>query len=117
MFLKTILFLLRYVVPVENIVEIDETAFVKRKYNFVSFILSFFQFTLTGHIVDGVGYLEVFRGTNKCFMVTVADRTAETLLPIIQDYTLPGTTIISDGWAAYRRIGQLPENYVHMTVN
>jgi hypothetical protein len=32
------------VVPVENIVEIDETAFVKRKYNFVSFILS------SGHV-------------------------------------------------------------------
>ena len=31
----------------------------------------------------------VQRGTSKCFMITVKDRTAETLLPFIQKYILP----------------------------
>jgi hypothetical protein len=49
-------------------------------------------------------------------MVTVEDRTAETLLSIIQKYILPDTTIISDihplfTWATYRQIGELPEGY------
>jgi hypothetical protein len=49
-------------------------------------------------------------------MVTVVDRSAETLLPTIPNYILPDTTIISDGWAAYRKIGELPKGYTHMTV-
>jgi len=40
----------------------------------------------------------VERGSNKCVLVPVPDRTGNTLLRIIKCYVLPGTTIISDGW-------------------
>lgn len=35
------------------------------------------------------------------------DRSAETLLPIIQQWCLPGTIIVSDGWRAYGGLGEL----------
>jgi len=49
------------------------------------------------------------RGTNKCFLILVEHRNADTLLPIIQDWILPGTTIMSDLWGAYGGIGNLPQ--------
>ena len=49
-------------------------------------------------------------------MVEVADRSKNTLLPIIQQYIRPGTTIISDEWRAHHDIGTLP-GYTHQTVN
>jgi transposase-like protein len=60
-------------------VEIDESKFGKRKYN-------------RGRVRDGqwvFGGCE--RGSDKAFMVIVTDRTAATLLPLIQRYILPGT--------------------------
>ena len=71
-----------------KIVEIDESKFGRRKYN-------------RGRVVDGhwvFGGVE--RGTRKAFMVEVADRSKNTLLPIIQQYIRPGTTIMSDEWRA-----------------
>ena len=56
------------------------------------------------------------RGTSNAFMVVVPDRTKTTLLPIIQRYIRPGTTIMSDEWAAYHDIGTIP-GYTHLTVN
>uniref|UniRef100_A0A914C6A4 Transposase n=1 Tax=Acrobeloides nanus TaxID=290746 RepID=A0A914C6A4_9BILA len=48
-----------------TIVELDETVFVKRKYN-------------VSRMVDAKWIFGgVQRGTNKCFMVIVADRSAE----------------------------------------
>ena len=49
-------------------------------------------------------------------MLVVPDRTKNTLLPIIQQYIRPGTTIMSDEWAAYHDIGKIP-GYSHETVN
>lgn len=63
------------------------------------------------------GGVEVGTKGTKCFMVHVHDRTADTLLSLIQEYILPGTEIISDGWPAYFRINQLPEQYTHLVVN
>ena len=57
------------------------------------------------------------RGSNKCFIVAVEHRDATTLVPLVQQYILPGTTIISDKWAAYNGIQDLPEGYQHLTVN
>ena len=43
------------------------------------------------------------------------NRSAEELLPQIQKFVLPGTTIISDQWAAYNSLNTL--GYTHLTVN
>ena len=66
---------------VGTIVEIDESKFGKRKYNK--------RRLLTGQWVFGM----VERDTDKMVMVTVPDRSTATLLPIIQTFVLPGTTI------------------------
>lgn len=55
--------------------------------------------------------------TRKLYFQVVPDRTAATLLPIIRDHVLPGTTIMSDLWGAYRQIAKLDKNYDHQTVN
>ena len=87
-------------------VEIDESKFGKRKYN-------------RGRMVEGtwvvLGGIE--RETNHCFLTPCpANRRNEaTLLPIIQQFVLPGSTIITDGWKAYINLGQ--HGYVHMDVN
>lgn len=49
------------------------------------------------------------------FLIPVPHRDAATLLPIINQYILPGTTIHSDMWAAYNNIGQM--GFQHQTVN
>ena len=43
------------------------------------------------------------------------NRSAATLNPIILEYVLPGTSIYSDQWAAYRNLNQL--GFAHGTVN
>ncbi len=47
------------------------------------------------------------------------DRSAETLLPIIQEHILPWTEIHSEMWRAYCQISRLPAapRYRHLTVN
>ncbi len=57
------------------------------------------------------------RDTRECFAVPVNQQDAANLLPIIQQFILPGTTIYSDQWAAYNNISKSPEKYVHQTVN
>ena len=49
----------------------------------------------------------------------VSDRSAATLLPLIQEHVLPGSNIVSDQWAAYGGIRQLNVNppYDRVTVN
>ena len=82
-----------------KIIEIDESEFGKRKYH-------------KGRKKDGVlvfGGIE--RGTKNCFMCSVEDRKADTLIPVIKQNVLPGTTIISDCWKAYSRGGGLSAPY------
>ena len=55
--------------------------------------------------------------TNNVFMVPVMNRTADTLLPVIQQFILPGTCIMSDMWHAYSGLMNLPQGYLHLTVN
>ncbi len=57
--------------------------------------------------------------TKKGFLQHVPDRSAETLLPIIQEHILPGTEIHSEMWRAYRQISRLPvaPRYRHLAVN
>ncbi|KAJ4427107.1 hypothetical protein ANN_24722 [Periplaneta americana] len=84
-------------------VEIDESKFGKRKYN-------------QGKRVEGQW---VFGGidcdTKECFLATVEDRTQDTLLGVLNENVLLGTTIYSDCWKAYKSLSD--EGYIHMTVN
>ena len=57
------------------------------------------------------------RDTRECFVIPVECRDAATLLPIIRQFILPGTTIPNDQWAAYNSIASDPNNYEHLTVN
>lgn len=84
-------------------VEIDEAKIGKRKYN-------------RGRIIQGnwvFGGIE--RESKNCFLVPVATRGHDSLLPLIKQYVLPGTTIISDCWRTYNCLGF--EGYTHLTVN
>ena len=51
------------------------------------------------------------------YMEIVPDRSATTLLPIIQAHSAPGTIIHSDQWAAYNAIPTLPNVATHSVVN
>ena len=63
-----------------KIVEIDETFLTNRKCNW-------------GRVVEKQWFFEVTeRGTNKRFVVAMERRDAATLLPLIRQYVVPGTT-------------------------
>ena len=87
-------------------VEIDESKFGRRKYN-------------RGRMTDGHWVFGgVQRLTGQAFLVEVEHRDARTLLPIIEEFIKPGSTILSDEWRAYSRIERIPgKNYRHITVN
>uniref|UniRef100_A0A914VYD1 ISXO2-like transposase domain-containing protein n=1 Tax=Plectus sambesii TaxID=2011161 RepID=A0A914VYD1_9BILA len=54
---------------------------------------------------------------NETRFFAVRDRTAATLLNLIQNHVALGRQIWSDCWRSYSRIAQLPEQYIHLTVN
>ena len=87
-------------------VEIDESCFVRRKFN-------------RGHAVrEQWVFGGICRETGDSFLYAVPDRSAATLLPIISESILPGSIIISDEWRAYGGIANIPQrNYQHRTVN
>ncbi|ESO11399.1 hypothetical protein HELRODRAFT_145646, partial [Helobdella robusta] len=45
--------------------------------------------------------------TKEAFLVEVPQRDIATLMPIIQQHILPGTSIWSDRWSAYNNLTQL----------
>jgi hypothetical protein len=57
----------------------------------------------------------VERESGKTFFVPVPDRSAETLMAVIRDWIVPGTTDISDCWEAYCDLEE--QGYPHLTVN
>jgi len=84
-------------------VEIDESKFGKRKYG-------------RGHPVKGQWVFGgVERESGRTFLVPVPDRTADTLMAVIDAWIEPGTTVISDCWGAYRNLDT--RGYTHRTVN
>jgi hypothetical protein len=93
-----------------RIVEIDEAVFRKRKYHRgrskpVIWILGMAERGLHEH--------------DKChvFYKVLKDRSAATILPIIEEHVLPGTLIITDEWRSYHRIpGIEGMKYQHQTV-
>ena len=88
-----------------KVVKIDGTLFIRRKYNSGKAIEK--QWCFGG----------VERETNKCFVVPVERREAATLLPLIRQYVVPGTSVMSDQWAAYSTIKDTPKRYQHEAVN
>ena len=51
------------------------------------------------------------------FMEVVPQRTASTLLPIINQHVAPGTIVHTDEWSSYSRMSSLPNVASHATVN
>ena len=86
-----------------HVVKIDESAFVRRKHNVGRVVR-------TQWVFGGID-----NETKEGFLVEVDRRDADTLLPILQQYVLPGTTVVSDLWQAYNTINAL--GYNHLTVN
>ena len=69
-----------------------------------------------GHHVEGQWVFGGYeRGTGRTFKVPVEDRSTDTLLQIIKEWILPGTTIYSDCWRAYNSLDT--EGFQHLTVN
>ena len=69
-------------------VEIDESMFFRAKYNVGAAL----------HRPQQWAFGMVERGTNNVMIIPVQDRSAATLLPLIQQYIAPGTTVMSDMW-------------------
>lgn len=90
-------------------VQIDESKFMHRKYHRGMF--------RDGHWV--FGGVEVGVNYPKCFLVACPGnrRDAATLLPLIEEWVEPGSIVVSDMWAAYGGVANLPGGYQHATVN
>ena len=88
------------------IVEVDESLFARRKNN-------------VGRVIADKWVLGGYEpARRKGFLVEVQQRDAATLLPIIQQWVAPGSIVLTDMWAAYHQLPNLPgQNYVHGTVN
>ena len=90
-------------------VEIDETQFVRRKYE-------------RGRLLNDIwlfGGIE--RVAKKRFVVALTGeieekRNKETLVPLVLKYIKPGSTIYNDAWGAYRGLGEI-NNYTHKVIN
>jgi transposase-like protein len=87
------------------IVEIDEAKFGKRKYH-------------RGHRVEGAWVVGGIERTNekKTFLERVEDRSAVTLLEVINRYVLPGSIVYTDMWKGYDKLEEALD-VKHYTVN
>jgi transposase-like protein len=96
---------------VGKVVEIDESLFVKVKHNRGR--------DMAGPKIWVFGMYErpTANQPKKVLFFQVDSRDAVTLLNIIYNHVLPGTTIHSDCWASYNQINNLGRQYNHRTVN
>ena len=74
-----------------RIVEIDETHLATRKYNVGRVNTSQHEWCFAG----------ICRETHETFLARVANRDADTLIPLLRRFVHPDSLIISDGWRAY----------------
>lgn len=86
-----------------KIVEIDESAFGKRKYNRG-------RLRKVRWVVGGID-----RENKKCFLKIVDKRDKDTLLSVINENVEPRTTVITDMWRGYNCLSQ--NGFIHKTVN
>ena len=63
------------------------------------------------------GLVDTSRTPALGYMEIVSDRSAATLLPIIQAHVAPGTIIHSDQWAVYNSVPSLPNVGSYSAVN
>jgi transposase-like protein len=89
---------------IAHTVEIDETVAVRRKYHRGRYIQSKWVFG------------GICRETRQVFMMQVRNRQADTLLPIINSHVLPGSRIISDGFASYNSLTERYDYFSHSVV-
>jgi transposase-like protein len=88
-------------------VEIDESVVAKRKYN-------------RGHLVKERWVFDGYCPTSgKGFLELVPDRSAPTLLPLVEKYIAPGSVVVSDKWRSYLGISKLEVDppYTHLDVD
>lgn len=84
-------------------VEVDESAFGRRKYNRG-------RLRKVRWVIGGID-----RQSKKCFLKIVDKRDSETLLTAIKEFVKPGTTVMTDMWKGYNSLAQ--NGYLHHTVN
>ncbi|PSN35446.1 hypothetical protein C0J52_06616 [Blattella germanica] len=82
------------------VVQVDESVVTRRKYN-------------RGRLVKVVGIYDT--SLRRGIVLFVSRRGRQTLVPLIRDYVLPGTTIYTDGWSGYTGLNRA--GYTHMVVN
>ena len=85
-----------------HVVEIDESAFTRRKDN-------------VGRAVPTPWVFGELTQLHRKVFWSGGEEGRETLLPILQQYVLPGTTVVSDLWRAYSTVNTF--GYQHFTVN
>lgn len=83
-------------------------------------IWSHFSVRILGrNIIIMVFFSQVFGGIEEdgrgSFLACVEERSTEALLPLIKEWILPGTLIVSDGWKAYTNLSK--HGYQHSVVN
>jgi transposase len=88
---------------VSVIVQVDESLMFRRKNNVGRIVQQFWIFGMYD------------TSLKKGYLVYVQDRSASTLLPIIQRWVHVGTIIYSDCWRAYDGLTAL--GYIHMRIN
>ena len=77
-----------------KLVQIDESKIRKRKYH-------------REHVVEAQWVFGGIEGdSRKSFIVTVEDRSEDTLLTLIKEWIAPNTIIVSDGWKAYDNLSK-----------
>jgi len=69
--------------------------------------------TIEDTLLRASGCLTVSNVSGRTFLVPEPDRTTDTLMTIIDAWTEPGTTVISDCWDAYQDLDAL--GYKHQT--